>query len=175
MKKAFGLLIIVLVVGFFVQKAFTQKNDLKIGDKVPSFKLKDQFGNEFDSRNSIGKKTLVIYFYPKDDTPGCTKQACKFRDEFESFTDLGVEVIGISGDDVASHKAFADRYSLPFILLADINNEVRTSFGVAKSLLGLIPGRVTYIVNKKGVVVNIFNHLFNAENHISEAIAELKK
>ncbi len=116
----------------------------------------------------------MIYFYPKDDTPGCTKEACKFRDEFEVFTDLNARVIGISSDDVSSHKKFAEKYHLPFTLLADVKQEVRNLFGVPKSVLGLLPGRVSYIINKKGTIIYIFESQFGAQKHIEEAIKALK-
>ncbi|MCL4135909.1 UNVERIFIED_CONTAM: hypothetical protein GTU68_021234 [Idotea baltica] len=147
---------------------------LKIGDQVPEFSLKDQNNKSVDITNFIGKNPMVIYFYPKDDTPGCTKEACKFRDEFEAFTDLEVKVIGISADDVESHKNFADKYRLPFTLLADTENKVRKLFGVPKSMLGLVPGRVTYVVNNKGTIIHIFNSQFGAEKHITEALNKLK-
>ena len=116
---------------------------------------------------------MVIYFYPKDDTPGCTKQACKFRDEFEKFKDLEVTVIGISADNVASHKRFEEKYNLPFVLLADVNNEVRKLFGVSKSMI-FLPGRVTYVIDKNGVVQYIFNSQFKTEEHIENALKKLK-
>ncbi|MDY7393799.1 peroxiredoxin [Aureibaculum sp. 2210JD6-5] len=148
---------------------------LKIGDSVPSFTLKNQNNNEVNITDYIGKKAMVIYFYPKDDTPGCTKEACKFRDEFETFTDLNVKVIGISADDVESHKNFAKKHNLPFTLLADVDNEVRKLFGVPKSMMGLLPGRVTYVVNKEGTIIHIFNSQFGAEKHITEALSKLKE
>jgi peroxiredoxin Q/BCP len=120
------------------------------------------------------KKTLILYFYPKDETPGCIKEACRFRDEFQSFTDLGVPVFGISGDDSASHKKFKEKYNLPFTLLADNKNKVRKAFGVPKSLL-FLPGRVTYIIDKNGKVVYMFNSQFKAEQHIEKALEFLRK
>ncbi len=148
---------------------------LQVGDKAPAFKLKDQEGNIFNSEDVIGKEICVIYFYPKDDTPGCTKEACSFRDNFEAFTDAGVRVIGISADDVASHKKFAEKYKLPYTLLSDTENEVRKLFGVKGDLFGLIPGRVTYVIDKNGVVRHIFNSQMNAEKHISESLEAIKK
>jgi peroxiredoxin Q/BCP len=111
-----------------------------------------------------------LYFYPKDDTPGCTKEACSFRDQYTVFQDLGCEVIGISSDAPKAHKEFAIKYKLPFPLLADEKKEVRTLFGVPKSFLGLLPGRVTYIIDKTGVVRGIFNSQLNATQHIDEAL-----
>lgn len=144
------------------------------GDKCPKFKLKNQEGKLVDISEKIGEKNLVIYFYPKDDTPGCTKQACSFRDAFEDFKEIGAEVIGISSDDEGSHKKFAEKHNLPFTLLADSNKKVRKMFGVPTNLLGLIPGRVTYIIDKKGIVQGVFNSQMNFDKHVSEALKILK-
>ena len=148
---------------------------LKIGDNVPSFTLKDQHGKEFSIDSLIGKKALVIFFYPKDFTPGCIKEVCSFRDQYEDFTDLGAEVIGISGDGESSHDKFAKKYKLPFTLLSDTTKKVRSLFGVKGSLLGLLPGRVTYVVDKNGIVQLIFENQFGAEKHITESLAILKE
>jgi len=115
----------------------------------------------------------VIYFYPKDDTPGCTKEACSFRDSFEEFTDRNVEVVGISADSVESHLNFANKYNLPFSLLADTENKVRNLFGIKGNLMGLIPGRVTYVINKEGVVVYVFESQLKATKHIDESLKAL--
>jgi thioredoxin-dependent peroxiredoxin len=174
--RKFIYVIVVLIAVLIIKETMTSKpkEPLKVGDSIPAFKLQDQDGNWFNSEAIIGKQAAVIYFYPKDDTPGCTKEACKFRDEFEVFNDLNAKVIGISSDDVASHKKFAEKYHLPFTLLADTKKQVRKLFGVPKSTLGLLPGRVTYIVNKKGLIIYIFNSQFGAEKHIEEAIKSLK-
>ena len=174
MKKIIIALLFTLLLVFTFNKMMSQTNKLKIGDTIPLFILKDQNNNDFDIENYRGKKPLVIYFYPKDDTPGCTKEACSFRDEFEVFTDLNVEVIGISSDDVTSHKNFADKYNLPFTLLADTEKKVRKLFGVPKSFLGLVPGRVTYIINKQGIIVHVFNSMTNTNKHITESLSVLK-
>ncbi len=171
---------ITIVFPFLVYLAFSfnlmsQNNKLIIGDKIPDFTLKDQRGNDFSIGKVIGKKTMVIYFYPKNDTPGCTKEACAFRDEFEDFKDLNAVVIGISSDDVNSHKKFSDKYNLPFILLADTEKKVQKMFGVPKGFLGLIPGRVTYIVAKNGEIKYIFNSMSKATQHIVEAKKIVKK
>ena len=147
---------------------------LSIGDSLPAFKLKDQNDAWFSSEQLNGK-AAVIYFYPKDDTPGCTKEACSFRDQFEAFSDLGAAVIGISSDSPASHKKFATKYRLPFTLLSDSNKELRKAFGVPTNLLGLIPGRVTYIFSKEGKLIHIFNSQTNAEKHVDEALKFLSK
>jgi len=147
--------------------------ELKIGDQVPEFTAKDQHGATFNWSEHLGKP-IVIYFYPKDDTPGCTAQACSFRDEYQDFKDLGAEVIGISGDSEKSHVKFAQKYNLPFILLSDKDKVIRKLFNVPTNLLGLIPGRVTYIINKEGIVVSIFNSM-KATNHIPIALNAIRE
>lgn len=148
---------------------------LKVGDKIPNFSALDTNGNVFESQSIIGKKPLVIYFYPKDDTPGCTAQACSFRDQYEDFTDLGAEVIGVSSDTVASHQKFAKQYKLPFILLSDSNKKIRNLFGVPSGLFGLLPGRVTYVADKNGTIQLIFDNNLMATKHIPKALASIKK
>jgi peroxiredoxin Q/BCP len=145
---------------------------LIIGDKIPSFTSIDSKGHSFDIKEYIGKP-LVIYFYPKDDTPGCTIQACTFRDKYEDFKALGAEVIGISSDSLKSHQKFASRYKLPFILLSDFDKKIRIQFGVPNDFLGLIPGRATYVIDKKGVVQLIFDST-SAKIHIEKALEILK-
>ncbi|WP_367757457.1 peroxiredoxin [Flavobacterium sp. WC2430] len=147
---------------------------LQVGDKIPSFKAKNTDGEDFDSVTIVGKKPVVIYFYPKDNTSICTAQACSFRDQYEAFTDLGAEVIGVSSDSVASHKDFAKEHQLPFVLLSDSDKKIRTLFGVPSALFGLLPGRVTYVVDKKGVVQLIFNSI-KGQNHIVKALESIKK
>ena len=144
---------------------------LEVGKKAPSFKLKNQDGKTI-SLSDLKGKPVVLYFYPKDKSKGCTRQACEFRDKYEAFTDLGAEVIGISSDDTKSHESFADEYNLPFILLSDEKNKVRNLFGV-KSTLGVISGRVTYVIDKKGIVRHIFSSQFQPKKHIKEAIEAL--
>ncbi len=146
--------------------------ELKIGDKIPSFASIDSNGHSFDIKEYIGKP-LVIYFYPKDDTPGCTIQACTFRDKYEDFKALGAEVIGISSDSSKSHQKFASRFKLPFILLSDFDKKIRTQFGVPNDFLGLIPGRATYVIDKNGVVQLIFDNT-SAKIHIEKALEILK-
>lgn len=146
---------------------------LQVGDLIPHFTAKDTLGNNFDSHNYIGKKPVVIYFYPKDDTRICTIQACSFRDQYEDFKTLGAEVIGISGDSVQSHQKFSEQFQLPFILLSDSDKKIRHLFDVPRDLLGLIPGRVTYVANKNGVVTMVFNST-SGEIHIEKALEALK-
>lgn len=146
---------------------------LKEGDIVPNFKAKTQSGEKFELSNYIGKP-LVIYFYPKDNTPGCTTQACSFRDQYQDFQDLGAEVIGISGDTEDSHDKFAQKHNLPFILLSDSKKKIRNIFSVPTHFFGLLPGRVTYIINKEGKVVSVFNSI-KANVHIEHALEMLKE
>ena len=160
----------------YSQSTNTHKMDkIGVGSTVPSFSLKDQFGKDFDINTVKGKKNLVIYFYPKDDSPGCTKEACSFRDQFEVFSDADALIIGISSQSVKSHLDFANKYRLNYTLLSDEGNNVRKLFDVPTNLFGLLPGRVTYIVNKAGNVVFIFNSQIQAEKHIEEAIRILKE
>ncbi|MFN3909448.1 MAG: peroxiredoxin [Flavobacterium sp.] len=146
---------------------------LKVGDKVPEFTAKDQHGNLFNSGDVIGKKGVVLYFYPKDDTPGCTAQACSFRDQYEDFLLLNAEVIGVSGDNEKSHQKFAQKYRLPFTLLSDSNKELRKLFGVPTNLLGLLPGRVTYVIDQNGIIRMIFDHMM-AQKHLPKALEQIK-
>lgn len=146
---------------------------LKVGDQLPHFGAKDQNGNDFNIESVLGKKVLVIYFYPKDDTPGCTKQACFLRDQYEEFKEIGAEVIGISGDSVPAHRKFASKYDLPFILLSDGDKSLRKLFGVKANLLGLLPGRVTYVVDKKGIIQMVFDDM-NVTNHLEKTVEKVK-
>jgi thioredoxin-dependent peroxiredoxin len=147
---------------------------LKVGDIIPFFTAKDTNGIDFDSQKYIGQKALVVYFYPKDNTPGCTAQACSFRDQYEDFTDLGAEVIGISSDSQKSHENFASKYKLPFILLSDKDQKIRKLFGVPTGMFGLLPGRVTYVADQKGKIVMIFDSMM-ATKHIQKALEAIKK
>jgi len=147
---------------------------LQVGDKIPNFSAKDNKGNDFDSNSIIGKKPVVIYFYPKDNTPGCTAQACSFRDQYEDFKDLGAEVIGISSDSVSSHEKFIQKYKLPFILLSDSNKKIRNLFGVKANLFGLLPGRVTYVADKNGIIQLVFDSMM-ASSHIPKALKIITK
>jgi peroxiredoxin Q/BCP len=150
-------------------------NQIEIGSAIPEFTLPDQDGNMFDINSVAGKKNLVIYFYPKDDTPGCTREACYFRDQFEVFKEADAMIIGISGQSVESHKKFAKKYRLSFTLLSDAGNKVRKQFGVPSGLMGLLPGRVTFVVDKSGKVIYTFNSQTQAERHVNEALRVLKE
>jgi peroxiredoxin Q/BCP len=148
--------------------------DLKVGDKIPNFRATDTNGNDFDSQSIVGHQPLVIYFYPKDNTPGCTAQACGFRDQYQDFKDLGAEVIGVSSDSVASHQEFTQHYKLPFLLLSDPNKTIKKLFGVHSKMLGLIPGRVTYVADKNGIIQLIFDGII-ATRHMREALETVKR
>lgn len=139
------------------------------GDTPPNFKLKNQDGRDV-SLSSFKGKPLVLYFYPADESPGCTKEACAFRDSYDAFKRAGAQVVGISVDNPASHKAFAKKYRLPFVLLSDENNQVRKQWGVPSDLFGALPGRQTYVMDKKGVVQLIYNNQFQPEKHIDETL-----
>jgi peroxiredoxin Q/BCP len=147
---------------------------ITIGDTCPTFTLLNQEGKEINIQDFIGKKNIIIYFYPKDNTPGCTKEACSFRDAMQDLNNLNCEVFGISADSVSSHKAFAERFKLTFNLLSDENNSVRKQFKVPANLFGLIPGRVTYIIDQEGKVIHIINSQTNPEKHINETIEVVK-
>jgi len=148
------------------------KGKVEVGDRAPGFTLPTQAGTQVSLSDFTGKKAVVLYFYPKDDTPGCTAEACAFRDSYEVFKDAGAEVIGISSDSAESHKQFAGKHRLPFILLSDTDGAVRKRYGVPTAF-GLLPGRVTYIIDKEGIVRHIFSAHFAPEKHIAEALKTL--
>ncbi len=146
---------------------------MKVGDAAPDFTLESKSGKRVSLSEFRGTKNVVLYFYPKDETIGCTKEACGFRDRYEAFTDLGAEVVGISSDSPDSHRRFAEHHGLPFTLLSDPKKEVRKLYGVPSSM-GLLPGRVTYVIDKGGVVRHIFNSQMHPEEHVNEALRILK-
>ncbi len=145
---------------------------LQPGTPAPAFTLPDADGNPVSLQDFKGRP-VVLYFYPKDDTPGCTAEACSFRDQFEDFKDLGAEVLGVSSDSGASHQAFAQKHRLPFKLLSDKGGVVRKQYGVGNTL-GLIPGRVTFVIGPDGVIRHTFNSQINATKHVSEALRTLQ-
>ncbi len=147
---------------------------VNVGDKAPDFTLPSQMGDNVTLSEFFGKKNIVLYFYPKDESRGCTKEACSFRDSYDVLTNLGAEVIGVSSQSVESHKSFATHYGLPFILLSDVGSKVRQLYGVP-STLGIIQGRVTYIIDKEGIVRHIFSSQMHAELHVEEAVKILKE
>ncbi len=169
------IIYLLLFTSYFTFSQNKSMNEIKIGSTIPQFSLPDQNGIMFDISSVLGKKNLVIYFYPKDDTPGCTAEACSFRDQFEVFTEADAVIIGISGQSVQSHKDFAEKHRLTFTLLSDEGNKIRKLFGVPTNFLGLLPGRVTYIADKTGKVIYIFNSQSQATKHVDEALRILKE
>lgn len=143
---------------------------LREGEAVPDITLTGAGGKPVRLRELVGRKVLVIYFYPKDESPGCTAQACSLRDQYEDFVAAGAEVVGISPDSVASHEGFAARHRLPFVLLSDARGEGREAFGVPPSLLGLIPGRVTFVVDRSGVIRSVFESQLRVGEHVRRAL-----
>lgn len=149
-----------------------QSGAIAVGDVAPEITLPDQDGTPV-SLSAFRGRWLVVYFYPADDSPGCTKESCAFRDAYEDFTDLGAEVVGISGDSTESHKAFADKHRLPFTLLADTDGEAKRAFGV-RSSLGVLPGRTTYVIDPEGVVRKVFNSQLQFARHHREALDTIR-
>jgi peroxiredoxin Q/BCP len=144
-----------------------------VGYVAPDFTLRSQSGEDVSLGNFVSRKrAIVLFFYPKDDTPGCTKEACSFRDGYERFEKLEAEVIGVSSDSVRSHQRFAHRHALPFVLLSDEGGEVRKLYGVPNTL-GLFPGRVTYVIDDEGVVRHVFSSQLGVTKHVEEALAAL--
>jgi len=146
---------------------------VKIGDIAPDFSLESASGQRVSLSDFRGMKSVVLYFYPKDETTGCTKEACGFRDSYEAFKRLGAEVLGVSSDSSESHRKFVEHHTLPFTLLSDPKKVVRKLYGV-RSSIGIIPGRVTYIIDREGRVIHIFNSQTRPEEHVREALRILK-
>ncbi|MEL6589651.1 MAG: peroxiredoxin, partial [Bacteroidota bacterium] len=141
-----------------------------LGTKAPDFALPNQDGQTVRLSDFLGKKHVVLYFYPKDETPGCTKEACGFRDSYESFKDAGAEVIGVSADSPKSHAAFARNHRLSFTLLSDRDKSVAKSYDVSGSLFGLLPGRETFVIDKDGIIRHRFSSQLNIGRHIDDAL-----
>jgi peroxiredoxin Q/BCP len=146
---------------------------VSVGDKAPDFELVNQSGDKVRLSDFLGKKNVVLYFYPKDFTSGCTKEACAFRDSYEEFKDIGAEVLGVSSDTQETHGLFSVKLGLPFQILSDGGGKVRKLYGVPSSL-GMIPGRVTYVIDREGIVRYIFNSQINAEKHMQESLRIVK-
>ena len=149
------------------------KDKLKVGSVAPDFTLPSQSGEMVRLEDFLGHRPVVLFFYPKDDSPGCTKQVCAFRDDYGEFGKLDAEVIGISSDPVESHRGFAARHRLPFTLVSDEGGKVRKLYGVPNTL-GLFPGRVTYVIDKKGVVRHIFSSQVGIDRHVEGALEALE-
>ncbi|MDJ0708219.1 MAG: peroxiredoxin [Leptolyngbyaceae cyanobacterium MO_188.B28] len=152
----------------------SNSSPVKVGDRAPAFTLPNQSGATVNLADWLGNKPIVLFFYPKDDTPGCTAEACAFRDSYEVFQEAGAEVIGVSADTPTSHQQFANRHQLPYTLLSDQGNQVRKLYGVPATLF-VLPGRVTYIIDRQGVVQHIFDSQLEFQAHVQEALNALKQ
>jgi peroxiredoxin Q/BCP len=147
---------------------------LRVGDRAPEFDLPAQDGKRVKLSDYRGKKAVVLYFYPKDFTAGCTAESCSFRDAYEDFAAAGAEVIGVSDDDVGSHEKFARHYRLPFVLASDTGGRTRAAYGV-KTTLWVLKGRVTFVIDRDGIVRHIFSSQTNMEKHVTEALAVIRR
>jgi peroxiredoxin Q/BCP len=142
---------------------------IQVGDQAPDFTLPTQSGETFRLQDRMGERVIVLYFYPKDNTSGCTAEACAFRDSFEVFAEAGADVVGVSSDSVDKHAGFASKHSLPFTLVSDKGGKVRKAYGVP-GVLGMIPGRVTYVIDRAGVVRHVFSSMTNIDGHVNDAL-----
>lgn len=147
---------------------------LEPGTRASDFALPDQAGRTVRLSDLLGKGPIVLYFYPKDNTKGCTAQACAFRDHYLVFKEAGADVVGIGTDSEASHQGFAEQHNLPFILLSDWGGAVRKAYG-ATAMFGLMTGRVTYVIDAAGVVRHVFDSMFNVTRHVDEALTVVQR
>lgn len=147
---------------------------VKEGDTAPDFTLPAHDGKMVSLSELRKGGAVVVFFYPKDHTPGCTAQVCAFRDSHQDFVDAGATVVGISAGDEASHTSFVEKQKLPYTLLCDTDNKVRKAFGVPSSMFGALPGRVTYVIDTEGVVRLVFNSQLKAAKHSKEALAVVR-
>lgn len=147
---------------------------IDVGDKIPAFELPDHTGRVVRVAELLGRGPLVFFFYPRDETPGCTKEVCGFRDAHAELQAAGAQVFGISSDPVDSHRQFVEKFQLPYPLLADVGGRVRHLFGVPRSLLGFADGRVTYVTDASGVVVRRYVGMFQATRHVEEALEAVR-
>ena len=148
---------------------------MKIGDPCPEIAFDNQHGKPIPFKEILGSKNIVFFFYPKNFTPGCTKEACVFRDKYTDFEQFDCEVIGVSSDSEKSHRSFSNTFNLNYHLIADHKERLRKLFHVPKNLFGLLPGRVTFVINKKGICIGIFNSMINSNGHIKYALQCLKE
>jgi thioredoxin-dependent peroxiredoxin len=142
---------------------------IRVGDRAPDFSGTTQDGSVIRLSDILKKRVVVLFFYPKDGTPICTKEACLFRDSYRQFLDAGAEVIGVSSDSAKTHRDFAKQHDLPFHLISDARGSLRKAFGVPRTL-GLLPGRVTYVIDSTGIVRLIFSAQFATEEHVRRAL-----
>jgi len=146
---------------------------LEVGDRAGHFSLFDQNGNSFKLSEHLGNSIIVLYFYPKNETPGCITEACSFRDHMLDLEGYNCKVVGISSDSIKSHTRFTNHYNLPFTLLSDPKNLVRKLYGVESSIFGFLPGRKTYLINKQGFITHIFDYQFKAKKHVLDTLKAL--
>ncbi len=147
---------------------------IRVGDRAPDIVGLAQDGRRVALSDFRGIKSIVLFFYPKNGSPICTKEACSFRDAYKDFAQAGAEVIGVSADSRESHQAFVGSHRLPYTLLSDKDGSIRKAFGVPKTL-GLLPGRVTFVIDKEGIVRHVFSAQFAAERHVAEALAIVRQ
>jgi peroxiredoxin Q/BCP len=155
------------------EDTMADREGVRVGDPAPDFALPSGGGETVRLSDFRGKAEVVLFFYPKDNSPACTVEACSFRDNYEAFREAGAEVIGISADSEESHHGFARRFRLPFLLLADRDGAVRARYGVPRTL-GLLPGRVTYLIDREGIVRHVFSSQFQPWRHVGEALEMIK-
>lgn len=146
---------------------------LKVGDPAPKFRLPSNKGEQVSLGEFLGRKNLVLYFYPKDYSAGCTREACTFRDSYSAFKELDAEILGVSPDSRSSHEKFANDEQLPFPLLSDSEGVVSKVYGV-RSTLGFIPGRVTFVIDKQGIIRHVYSSQIHAQRHVEEALSALR-
>ncbi|WP_353224275.1 peroxiredoxin [Salinisphaera sp. C84B14] len=144
------------------------------GDRAPTIQRSAHDGRAIDTESLIGQRPLVVYFYPRDDTPVCTRQACSFRDQLEAFNALDAEVIGISADDDASHRAFAEKHGLEFALVSDHDGRLSKAFDVGRAL-GVLGNRVTFVIDRQGIVRLRYQAQLAAGRHVDKALATLRE
>lgn len=142
---------------------------LEVGDNAPDFSATTHDGKTIRLADFLGKRALVLFFYPKDGTPICTKEACAFRDSYDQFIDAGAEVIGVSGDTEESHRTFAQQHKLSFPLISDADGSLRKAFEVPRTM-GIFPGRVTYVIDQAGIIRQIFSAQFASSEHVRQAL-----
>ena len=147
---------------------------VRVGDAAPDFELPSPTGETVRLSDFRGKSEVVLFFYPKANSPACTREACAFRDSYEAFREAGAQVIGISSDRAEAQRRFADQFHLPFVLLSDAEGAVRARYGVPRTL-GLLPGRVTYLIDRAGIVRHIFSSQFRPMRHVAEALEVLDR
>lgn len=147
---------------------------LGVGDRAPDFSLPDDTGRQVSLGELRAQGPVVVYFYPQDDTPGCTVEACTFRDSYQDFVDAGAQVVGISADSGGSHRAFRDKHGLPFLLLTDADRSVAAAFGVKKTL-GILPGRATFVIDRDGVIQSAFSSQLRVRHHVEQALETVRR